>query len=442
MRMRLVLVALLAACGNSSGDGPRDGGPSTPDACVGLGCQQVECPAGQATTLSGTVHAPNGTLPLYNVTVYVPNAPVGPLPTELACDRCSDALSGSPLVKTTTDTQGRFVLTDVPVGTDVPLVVQVGKWRRQLVVPSVGQCVDTPLAADDLRLPARQSEGDMPRIALSTGSADALECLLRKIGIADEEFTNPAGGGRVTLYAGDGDDSRGAGQYSGALGGAAFPEAETDLWANVDTLSAHDLVILSCEGGQNLGNKSGASRDALAAYADLGGRVFASHWHNGWIQHGRADFATLGDWIDETDLGDVNASVETSFERGADLAEWLVNVGASSVPGEIALQDAQHTLRDIDDDQAQRWIDLATTANNNQPSVQYFSFTAPLDQPADTRCGRVVFSDIHVSSASGDRSRAGTPFPNDCTSTELLAQEKVLAFMLFDISSCIDAPLE
>ena len=44
------------------------------------------------------------------IAVYVPNGPVLPLPTGLTCDRCENVLSGNPLVKTTTDTAGKFTL--------------------------------------------------------------------------------------------------------------------------------------------------------------------------------------------------------------------------------------------------------------------------------------------------------------------------------------------
>jgi hypothetical protein len=61
-----------------------------------------------------------------------------------------------------------------------------------------------------------------------------------------------------------------------------------------------------------------------------------------------------------------------------------------------------------------------------------------VDNVPEEQCGRMVLSDIHVSQDS--QSDADFEFPTECSNGPLTAQEKVLAFMIFDISACIEAP--
>ena len=106
-----------------------------------------------------------------------------------------------------------------------------------------------------------------------------------------------------------------------------------------------------------------------------------------------------------------------------------------------SLTATQHTVTAVNGALAYGWIHLDQTANGT-PSVQYASFLTPLTEPEETRCGKVVFSDMHVSSGSVSGSgTAGTqfayPFPNGCSLGDLTPQEKALAFIFFDISSCV-----
>ena len=157
------MAAAIAACGGSSNSAPPapgssfDGGGGTlldgttvgqDDApnllvgvgdtgptCVNLQCQQQACAGGGTTSVSGTVYAPNGTLPLYNVIVYVPTArrstagstPGGHVrPVRRRSRRASRSRRRSA-------TRRALRPNDVPAGANVPLVVQLGKWRRQYV---------------------------------------------------------------------------------------------------------------------------------------------------------------------------------------------------------------------------------------------------------------------------------------------------------------------
>jgi hypothetical protein len=213
--------------------------------CTNLCLQQTSCtPTSTVTVLTGKVYAPNGVDPLPNVLVFVPNGTPQAFTQGVTCDQCSassSAAQGSPLVSATTDINGTFTLRNVPttdvtptqpVPLPVPLVMQAGRWRRQVSLTSVPKCQTTTVATSLTRLPRNQSEGDIPRIAFSTGAVDALECIFRKIGVADTEFTDPTGSGRIHFFKG--------GASAGAKISSATPW-ETDLlgehWDTVASMS-------------------------------------------------------------------------------------------------------------------------------------------------------------------------------------------------------------
>src|ERR1700689_2114399 len=132
-------------------------------------------------------------------------------PGHPTCTQCEAPASGQPIIGVPTDPTGKFALTKgmlddwgVPTGNNggkgIPLVLQVGKWRKQLTIPSVAACTTTDLdpmfnsgtgTARQLRLPAKSSEGDMPFMAFTSG-CDPAECFLRHIGIDDSEFVAPS----------------------------------------------------------------------------------------------------------------------------------------------------------------------------------------------------------------------------------------------------------
>jgi hypothetical protein len=176
------------------------------------------------------------------------------------------------------------------------------------------------------------------------------------------------------------------------------------------------------------------ARQAMQAYADAGGRVFASHWHNVWIQRGPAPWPQVATFMGGPDLSNARtqfvADIETSFPKGMALADWLVAVNASMMRGKLGIYEAQHTVSAVAPMFSTRWIHSMATSPT---SVQYFTFNTPAGAEAGKECGRVVFTDIHVS--SGDQSNR--PWPTGCRTTELSPQEKALAFMLFDLSSCV-----
>jgi hypothetical protein len=437
--------------GTAGTTGPSGGGGSIPiggfggsgqsGACVNLQCQQdsctrgactqpTPCPNGARTTASGIVYDPAGKTPLYDVVVYVPNAPLADIASGASCDTCSSPYSGRPIAATLTDSAGHFSLPHMPVGDNIPLVIQIGKWRRAVTVPSVAACADTPVDAALTRLPRNKNEGHIPRIAIANGGSDALNCLLEKIGVDVSEFTSETGAGRVNQYAGLNAPT------TNADGTTLTPT--TTLWGTAASMKAYDIMLMSCEGDDNsgAGSASTAMRQAVKDFADAGGRVFGSHWHNAWVFDGPAPWPTVAKHASGAHgfTTDITVPIVTTFPKGMAFSEWMVNVGGSTTPGQILIHGAEHSV-DSTNAGAQSWI-AGTDSTNSKPMVQYFSFNTPVEVAPEQQCGRVVMSDLHVSAGSPSDS-GKQPFPNGCVTTDLTPQEKALEFMLFDLSSCV-----
>jgi hypothetical protein len=440
------ILVSLGACQHHGGGGDNPDAALAPDACDGIGCLIVNCGSQglPSTTVSGTVFAPNGTLPLFGVNVYVPITDPGPLAAGVQCDRCSDQLLGGAYVQTTTDEAGHFVLYGVPATASVPVVMQVGKWRRQITIDNVAACQDTAVPATSTTLPRNRSQGDMPQIAITTGDADALDCLVRKMGIDDKEITTDAQGGKVHLFNGNG-----AKQFATTFtGGTGSFNNATTLWGTVDKLSGYDIVIFSCENAQYPGTKPQSALQAVHDYAGLGGRVFLSHWHNIWVGGDSSDANhNLPDWksiatfdfgVGQPPKGSTQATlVDETASKGKPFATWLMNVGASAVRDELPVVDARYTCKSVTAGKAEQWVyvDPAQPLLTGVTGVQDMMFTTPQDRTPENRCGKVVFSDMHVS--AGSSSKSGTPYPGGCSTQPLTPQEKALAFIFFDIASCV-----
>jgi hypothetical protein len=431
------------ASGGSADAGGSAGAP-TGGGALSLDPDPTSCPDGQLTTLSGTVYDPAGVVPLYNAVVYVPRVPgeLPPFSDSVACEKCSDPVPAKLAVLSGPD--GRFLLQDVPAG-DVEVVVQLGKWRRKQTIP-VKACQHNVLDDRDLtRLPRTRQEGDIPKIALSTGHSDALECLLRKIGIADQEFTTNAGEGRVNMFVGcEGDQSdkhTGASRFADSLGGAAFP-ATNELFDS-GSLERYDVVLFSCEGHKCDSIQTPERVAKLVEFANAGGRVFLDHDHYNWLNHSDVAIEKAAEFSSSTDAipSPLPTRINTGFPKGEAFAEWLVNVNASSELGALDIYAARTSVRALSPNRAQSWI----YRDEEPQGFFYFTIGTPVaeldDEPPPEACGRVVFTDLHVSKSGGgdsiDFSDQETPFPAGCTTTELSAQEKALEFMLFDLSSCV-----
>ncbi len=431
-----------------------DGGPSIglPDAqppgdgasCRNLQCKQVACPSG-TTTLTGTVYAPNGTLPLYNVLVYVPNAPIAPAASGLTCDRCGGIPPGEPVVAALSDSHGVFQLKNVPVGNNIPLVMQVGKWRRQTSVAEILPCQDNKLTnPQQTRLPKNHTEGDMPRIAITTGGCDNLVCLLPKLGIDTAEFGIAGEDKRVTFYAGndylDDTGKNGRGIFGGSL--ARMTDASA-LWGNAAELKKYDMAIFSCECNEYTDqastppppvNKTTAAFKAVTDYLSAGGRVFGTDFQYVWYKDTPdAKLASALDIQGAAPLAKNTVTLDTSFPKGKALADWRAFVEPASAYGQVQCEQVWDNFTGANASIAQVWGSSPPDMDPASKHPRFVTINTPAGIPVEQQCGRAVHLDAHITTSLSHPLKS---YPTDC-GTNLENGEQVLAFFFYDVASCI-----
>jgi hypothetical protein len=431
----------------------------------------VSCSGGGTTSISGKIYDPAMKDPLYNITIYVPGGPLTALPkgvpTGAAACNCGALFSSGAVASTASGVDGSFKLTNAPVGKAIPLVAQVGKWRKVISVDTT-QCADTAVPDKSFALPGTLTgagaNDDMPDIAVSTGSADTLECLMKRMGIPDSEYVaGAAATGHVHVFSGgkSGGGGGGGGNHPGTPENPPMPGApasSASLWDSQADLMPYDILLLSCEGAETYD----ANPPALESYLNAGGRAFASHYHYAWFSgpidtkgtatySAPADWGTnLATWSDNSngngqgpDDGEIVQTLNGStkpFAKGQALDQWLGLVGALGPPaaaGDLPIyQPRYNAVVGPGNKPSQPWINDKGTAN-----TMYFSFDTPVNAPVDPStgepnyCGRAVFSDLHV--AGSPTTTDKPPPPGGCEATDLSPQEKALEFMLFDLSSCV-----
>lgn len=354
--------------------------------CQGELCEhQRFCLDNKATTLTGVVYAPNGEFILPNATVYVPGVPLEHLPpidTGAICQRCEDEDLGAPIAGAITDANGRFEIRHVPSGVPFPLVIKIGKWRRVVMIDPVTECETTALPKALTSLAGSMSpdrpHDNIPKTAVVTGRVDAMECVLRKLGVVDTEFTRHTQDGAIHMYRSNGAtpdqelanacsgvcSSEGCTDHNQSCGGSTLllQHLAHHLYSDQARLNSYDMVIYDCDGQGYREHYRTPYIDNMKDYLDSGGRLYVSHFAHDWMR---------------------------------------------ATPEFSGVYDA---------------------------SAAFGMFDTPVSAPAENQCGRVAYSRNHVTTGPGNNGRA---FPGYCATTGLTNNERELAKMLFDLGACI-----
>ncbi len=459
--------------GTTCGGGGQRNVCGTPVPCTNLCLQQAACGAGSQTMLTGTVVAstpsmflPTGVAygdPVPNVLVYIPNSAVQPfVPRSMEtpaqqCSTCGADVSGSPLVQTTTSFDGTFTLSNVPVGSTIPVVIQLGRWRRQFTVSVGASCGpntvnDPTMPAGILMMPSKQSEGDIPLTAISTGQLDAMECVLLKMGVDPMEFTinTSTYDGRVHIYDGNG----------ATASVAATTPGEPVLMGSSGTFNNYDQIIFPCWGVdpttfESTNAKSATELANLVTYANAGGHFFATHYSYSWL-YNNSPFSMTAQWDVDADqnitttTGVVSQAVPPlPVSTPGVFVEWLNYIKALDTstappppnPADVTITSARHDV-DAVLGQSSAWItgtDLTPKSGSPPEMLLHYTFDTPVGQAS--QCGHAIFSDFHVTNQSNTSLFS---FPADsateCGSSPMTAQEKILEYMIWDLASCVVSP--
>ncbi len=403
------------------------------------------------TSISGTVYMPNGTNVLPNVLVYVTTSTPAALVSGAVCPgvNCLTSANAVPTGVTNytyTAVDGTFTLNDVPESTTYTLVIQAGHWRRQFS-ETVGT---SPLTGLSLSMPSTHAQGDIPLIAINTGSADALECVFQDMGVSNNEVTDDTVtsgatlGGRIHLYLGL--------HKAGAKATANTPSESTLMGGTSTTaLSSYDMVMFPCQG--TAATESNSDIDQLIGYTSAGGRVFLTHYSKSWLDNNVTyngnSLSGPVTWL-SSPVSSLNpdpgvGTVNTNFTRGATLSQWLYNGGYADgntggapdtgTQGQVEISTLRWDVSGINDP-AQSWLTLNADVTTSSNPVMQFSFNTPFGVAADAQYGRVLFNDYHVENVNETSSPT---YPAECPTlaSSSIAQEKMLEYALFDLSSFV-----
>lgn len=446
----LALDASACSCANEVRPG-RDGGPGF-DAGTGTGNDTGIPPTdtgivprdigpitncmGHPTSVTGTTYAPNGMDPLPGLIVAAfPDSSTFPAAAAtVQCQTCVSNVPGSvAFIRSGAD--GTFTLggPGLDAGGTYTIVIYSGGFRRVVRGVSVPMCGDLALTAAQTSLPGASSGDDLiPRIAIASSTTT---------GDVNDKFAHVLDVIGITGYDRFGPDKT----------GTAFGSMDLiALFTTPTRLAQYDIVIAPCG---SLGNFSvspvltAAMVTNLQAWLAAGGRLYASDlayeiaaesfpsamtFATGPSSHAGADDADVGQGIasGSTIMADVD---------DADLLAWLRLVGAA---GATSTQIPVGDLRDP-------WaaIDLVPPANlvpdtsgvlhervlvsadvrwHTTTAAAHHPLTVQADYPNGSGgyCGRMVFTSYHVQTGTG---------------TTLAPQERVLEYIFFQLSSCIQA---
>ncbi len=334
-------------------------------------------------TLSGTVVAPEGTIPISGALVYLTTSAPPAIPDGVYCDTCVELDDSVPHGFSNAD--GSFQI-DTLYGGEQFLVVQKGQFRR--VRPITIQ--SGPMQADPTatRLPSRMDKAqgdDIPKMAIQEGSYDDILNSLVELGIDQDQIA--------------------------VFGCSGFScDSPFDDYA---TLSQYHIAFVPCS---SCGGSSGAQNSNIQQFVAAGGKFYVTDWSYQWMQAPFPGYVTF----DESggDACTLDNYTAPAVDMDPALSAWLAAQGVVNPSFEAAYTyiDALNTVATTDLNgmptmvTPKAWITGSTPQGNKPLTVSF-----------ENQCGRVLFSTYHSESSTG-----------------LLPQELALLYVILEVGVCLN----
>ncbi len=348
-------------------------------------------------TMTGTVLAPEGTIPISGALVYLTSAPPEAIPQQVFCDKCIELGTDIPFTLSAPD--GTFTVDAFQPG-DQFLVVQKGAFRRVRTVNVVEG--DQMIGTEFTTLPAVQDPAngdDVPKMAVLDGIYDDIENTLGKLGLGQVD----GNGDLVSTQS-----------FDFIQGGA-----RTAFLTDYATISQYHIVYIPCADSWPDSYLSDPQvLDNLRKFIAAGGRLYVTDWSYDVL---RQMEPTPISWVnDGGGYGDAHLlpsydADATATDQG--LADWLGAQGINNFVAELnytAIQSVNPYTAPNEDG----------TSDNFTPTVwvtgDYEGAPHPLTTSYQYGCGRALFSTYHT--------EAGPT---------LLAQERALLYILLEVAVCI-----
>lgn len=447
--MRPVSLALLAtllfACGPSGRSDDTGGG----DGGGGDGS------GGNYAELTGKVWAPNQApgqavmgqeIPVAGALVYVSATKPDPIPDRVYCEQCIATPNGGTL----TGPDGSFTLQVSPGRYWV--VIQKGQFRLEAEYElQLGTLVMTP---QQTTLPSVWDPAAgryMPRMAMAQGTNDNIEDILAKLGVgtlSGNAFGGPMGekGPELDIY-----------QYTGTGAGTV-----AGLLSDINQMRKYHIIFFPCSVDMSDINTQLSDQTILAnirRYVSEGGKLYVTDWSGELVDRAFPQQVVLGDTGADSDgtydattftgtlttAGDADGGLYESPDGKAvdtDLASWL---GLQTGPTENGTGIGMYNSQAFEVTDLWNWIKKLNTVQIGVDGMGMPVYDAPKAWVTGTKpgttgaanrpiavtyeptgCGKVLFTAFQTANSAHDG---------------LYPQERVLLYLIMEITTCSDNPI-